>query len=242
MRSAIVNYLSIGPLIKNIRFYVLLSSILLSIVIYIYVVLFTQENLRSLYLVQSYAFSSFTYLYFALLVGPLGRVFPRFPFKNGYTKARRSLGVSAFYFALLHSTISFFTQIGGLHGLLLLNNIYLTAITLSFSALIILFLLSATSFDFIIAKLTFPKWKKLHRLIYIGGIFILIHALLIGSHFAILSSLIPQLFFLALSILLILEAKAFDSYLARKYSFKPKIEYSLIISIIIIIWNSQYFW
>ena len=31
--------------------------------------------------------------------------------------------------------------------------------------------------------MTFIRWKLLHRLVYAAGIFVLIHALLIGEHF-----------------------------------------------------------
>ena len=56
------------------------------------------------------------------------------------------------------------------------------AVALSFTAYIILFFMASTSFDFMIKLMTFKRWKLLHRLVYIGGTFILIHSLLIGEH------------------------------------------------------------
>ncbi len=135
-------------------------------------------------------------------------------------KARRALGVSAFYFGLLHGLFAFFGQLGGFAGLGFLSSKYLLAISLSFIALVILFLMTVTSFDFMVAKLTYPKWKFLHRFVYIAGVLILLHALMLGTHFSDLSSTIPQIFFSALAILLLLEANRFDTYLQKKFIAK----------------------
>jgi len=82
--------------------------------------------------------------------------------------------------------------------------------------------MAATSFDFVIAKMTFKKWKLLHRLIYLAGIFILIHALLLGTHFRDLSETIPQIMFIAVFFLLILEGLRIDFFMQKKFPNLPK--------------------
>lgn len=195
-------------LFSNIRFYILLFSALLATTIFTWAKLtIVDEAMIIIRLTQFYAFMAVIFLYLALLATPIIKLFPTFPLNQKFLKARRAIGVSAFFFALLHASLAFFGQLGGFSGLLFLNNTYLLAIILSFIALFILFLLAITSFDYIIAKLTFPKWKKLQRFVYLSGILIVIHALILGTHFQDLSLMIPKIFFAALIILLLLEAK-----------------------------------
>ncbi len=209
-------------LFTNIRFYILVFSFLLSIGLYLWTkYIYLDSSVQIARLIQIYALSAVSYLYTAILATPLTRNFPSFPFRGYYIKARRAIGVSAFYFATLHALLAFFIQLGGFDGLPYLGGKYLLAISLSFTALVILFLMASTSFDVMIEKLTFKRWKILHRFVYLAGILILTHALLLGSHFVDLSGTIPQIFTVALSILLILEAKRFDQYLQSKSLLFP---------------------
>lgn len=208
----------IHSLLHNIRFYVLSFSIILAVTIFAGVVIFIPEQrLQISRLTQLYALTAVVYLYLAIIASPLFHVFPNLSFKAKYTKARRGIGVSAFIFAFLHACFAFFGQLGGFSGLPFLSSNYLLAITLSFIALQILFLMAITSVDKIIARMTFPRWKKLHRFIYLAGMLILIHALMLGSHFIDISTIIPQLFFIAITILLILESIRIDHYLSDRY-------------------------
>ncbi|MBI2049692.1 ferric reductase-like transmembrane domain-containing protein [Candidatus Roizmanbacteria bacterium] len=206
-------------LIKNIRFYVLLLSLSFSIIVYFWInLIINNESLRIIKLTQIYALTAMTFLYFALLCGPFCYTFRGFRYRAQYLKARRAIGVSAFYFALLHVLLAFFGQIGGFEGLKFLDIKYLFAISLSFTALIILSLMAATSFDFIIAKMTFVKWKLLHRFVYLAGIFVLIHSFLIGTHFQDLFEPIPLVFLGAIAFLLVLEARRIIVFLRRKFA------------------------
>ena len=47
-----------------------------------------------------------------------------------------------------------------------------------------LFLLAITSFDAVIKFMTYPRWKWLHRFVYLGGVLILLHVWMIGTHLA----------------------------------------------------------
>lgn len=165
-----------SSLFSNIRFYILLLSFILSFVEYLY---FREVSL----LVPVYAYTAVLYLYIALLAGPVTKIFQSLPFRAKYLKARRAIGVSAFYFSLLHVRFAFFDYLGGFWVLPNLDNTYLTALLFSTTAFIILTLMAATSFDALVKKLTFPKWKKLHQLVYIAGVLIVLHASLIGSNF-----------------------------------------------------------
>lgn len=220
-------------LFSNIRFYTLLFSILISGIIYCFIMsspaLSSQAQIIKLE--QIYALTAVIYLYLALLAGPLCYTFPAFPVKEEYLKARRALGVSAFYFALLHSCLAFFGQLGGFAGLPFLPENFLLAITLSFIALIILSLLAATSFDAVIKKITFPRWKFLQRFVYIASMLILIHAVMLGTHSRDLSSSIPFLFFIAIGFLLLLEALRFDVFLQKKLKIPSRFHISLIMMI-----------
>ena len=205
-------------LFRNIRFYILVFSFLYSVGVYYYIqATIASQTLQIIRLTQIYALSAVTMLWLALMVTPVTRLFLWFPFRGAYDKARRALGVSAFYFATLHATLAFFFQLGGFMGLFFLPNNYLLAVALGDTAYTILLLLALTSSEFMIKKLTYAKWKFLHKFVYLAAMLIVIHALLLGTHFQDISGTIPTIFFAALSILLILEAIRFDRYLQQKF-------------------------
>lgn len=202
----------------NIRFYVLLTSSMVAGGIYFWAVTsFQGEGFQIINLTQTYALTSVIYLYFALLASPLVRFFPGLPFRAKYIQARRAIGVSAFFFGAVHAYFAFFGELGGFEGLQFLNSTYLIAITLSTAALTILTLMALTSFDFMIDKLGYKRWKFLHRFVYLAGLFIIIHALMLGSTFTDLSTAIPVIFGIALVFLLLLESVRFYKYLLQKF-------------------------
>lgn len=206
-------------LFHNVRFYVLAFSIFLSVGMWWGVRHdMADTSLQIIRLTQLFALTSLAYLYTTLLIGPAVYTFTWLPWRGGIYRARRAIGVSAFYFASLHAYLAFFKQLGGFRGLPFLDSTYLVAISLSFSALVILCLMAATSFEYMVQRLTFKRWKLLHRFGYVAALFVLIHALLLGTHFNDLSAALPQVAFLLLVVLLWLEAQRFDAYLG---SFFP---------------------
>ncbi len=168
----------------NIRFYVLVITFSPSVIILWQSTGIPDQVAQISQLTRVYALSAITCLYLALLATPLTRIFTFLPYRGLYIKARRAIGVSACYFALLHGSIAFFLQLGGFSSLSLLSDRYLLAISLSFTALVILILMASTSFDVMVQKLGFKSWKILHRLVYLAATLILIHVLLIGSDFS----------------------------------------------------------
>lgn len=206
------------PLYRNLRFYIICFSLILSAIIFTLVhEVIPPGTLQTIRLTQIYALTALTYVYIALLATPLTRILPDLPFRGQYIFVRRALGVSAFYFAALHASFAFWGQLGGFAGLPFLSDTYIQAITLSFTALVILTAMAVTSFDKMIVILGFSTWKLLHRFVYLASLLILIHALMLGTHFRDLSGVIPRIIFFAVSFLLYLEALRFDDYLQKLF-------------------------
>lgn len=220
--------MNISSLFSNIRFYILLFSALLAGVIY-----FSIDNIATK--TQFYALTAVSFLYLTLMASPVTRIFTFLPYRGLYLKGRRALGVSAFLFALLHAKFAFFDTIGGFGAFFSLPSNMQTGVLLGGINLTILFLMAATAFDFMVAKLSFAKWKALHRLVYLVAIFTIFHALLLGSHFSQISSLIPRIFFTAFGILLALELIRFNIFLKSKITTYPKSAVNTIIVVIILI-------
>lgn len=222
-------------LLKNVRFYVLVFTGLLALGISAFVfATIPSGTLQTIRLTQYFALTAVFYLYLSLLAGPLCFTFRFLPFRGVFMKARRAIGVSACFFALLHASFAFFGQLGGFAGLLFLNNRYLLAISLSFTALIILCAMAITSSKYAIQRLTLVRWKLLHRLVYIAGFLIVFHALMLGTHFQDLWEPIPQIFFIVLAILLVFESLRIDAWVRQKFVFIPRYSVFVILSIGII--------
>jgi sulfoxide reductase heme-binding subunit YedZ len=169
-------------LLKNVRFYVLCFSFILSAILAIYVNNSFEGAIKIIRITQAYALTSVAFLYLTLLAGPFVYNFET-PWNGQFIKARRALGVSAFYFAFLHFLYAFFGEIGGLSAFLSLDFKYMFAALLNLISLIILAVMAATANDYMIKKLKYKKWKFIHRFVYVVAVFTLIHALLLGEHF-----------------------------------------------------------
>lgn len=204
-------------LLLQIRRIIISSSIFITLLAYLFILFTVSDNdLQVTELAKIFALLSIFYLYLALLPSPLYDLFPKFPLRGLFLKGRRAIGFSAWFFAEIHSCLIFFGKLKGFSGLLFLNNYYLLAIGVGAISLFILTILAFTSFDFMIAMLTFKKWKFLHRFVYLASILIIIHVLMIGEHFSNLSNPISQLSIFAAIILLFLEAIRLNKYLNTK--------------------------
>ena len=126
--------------------------------------------------------AGFTLLHVILCIGPLARLDRRFlPLLYN----RRHLGVMMFTLALGHGVFSIvqFHALGTLNPLvsvLVSNPRYTTLGQLPFqpfglAALVILFLMAATSHDFWLHHLTAPVWKTLHMGVYLAYTLIVLH-------------------------------------------------------------------
>ena len=117
-------------------------------------------------LIRALGTCAFLLLHIVLVIGPLCRLYPRFlPLLYN----RRHLGVTTFLVALAHGSLSMFQfhAAGDLNPLVsvLAGNTRYSSLsdfpfqTLGLAALVILFLMAATSHDFWLHNLTAPVWK-----------------------------------------------------------------------------------
>ncbi len=189
----------------NLRFYILCFSLILSVLVFsVYRIIVPSDTLYLIRVQQFFGFTAFLYLYISLLATPMKTIFGDNGFMKHYLHARRALGVSSAYFAILHMLTGVFGQLSGFSGILLLPRQFQIAIIFGFIALLILVLLAATSFDVAVQKLTFPRWKLLHRFVYLAGVLIVLHIWIIGTH--LVYSWVRYGLFIAILILALLES------------------------------------
>lgn len=185
----------IYSLFYNVRFYVLIVTLLLSGGIYFIACTRVEEGpLRVIALTQYFALFAVFYLYLTLLIGPLVRIFPKIPYRGLILKARRGTGVCVFYFAVLHVWNAFFDYLGGLDGIFALPQNAQIAVLYAAFAFIIFFLMFLTATDWAIHKLG-KNWKRLHRLVYLALFLIFLHAITMGHHFQNLGNWVSRIFF-----------------------------------------------
>jgi nitrite reductase/ring-hydroxylating ferredoxin subunit/DMSO/TMAO reductase YedYZ heme-binding membrane subunit len=161
-------------------------TILVGVLLYIptFMTLFTTTNPNATAetaMIRAFGTASFLLLHIILCIGPLARIDKRFlPLLYN----RRHLGVTMFVLGLGHgvlSTLQFhgFGDLNPIVSIFVSNGSYDSVSqfpfhSLGFVALIILFLMAATSHDFWLANLSAPVWKKLHMGVYVA------YALLVG--------------------------------------------------------------
>ncbi len=149
--------------------------------------LFTGEHAISdeILAIRALGFCAFVLLHAALSIGPLARLEPRFlPLLYN----RRHLGVTTFLVALAHGALTIgyyhgFGVIGPLRSLLTSNTQWDTIRGFPFQllgagALLVLFLLAATSHDFWNRNLGPRLWKSIHMLLYPAYALVILHVTL----------------------------------------------------------------
>lgn len=177
------------PVISWINF---ILALIWALAIYLYALTTGTEILT--FLIRLYGLTAMFMLFLILTPGLFRVYFPRFPLNDLIIKGRRSLGISMFFFALAHAGLAFFhIYRGSIQVILHSKPTYQVAFFFGLLALIIFLAMATTASDFMLKKLTFKRWKTLHRLIYIGAIFVLLHAFLRGSDFAFRQQFLPFL-------------------------------------------------
>jgi len=91
---------------------------------------------------------------------------------------RRMLGLFAFFYALLHAATYAFLDQGGKLSRIFADVTKRPFIFAGFAAFLILIPLAATSTAASVRRLGFPRWKRLHRLVYLAGGLGVLHFLL----------------------------------------------------------------
>ena len=133
-------------------------------------------------LIRALGTAAMLLLHLILCIGPLCRLNPIFlPLLYN----RRHLGVTMFLLGLAHGIFSIvqFHALGNTNPLVSLftaNQQYSSFVkfpfeVLGFFALMILFLMAATSHDFWLRTLTAPVWKRLHMLVYVAYALLIAH-------------------------------------------------------------------
>ncbi len=136
-------------------------------------------------LIRGLGTAAFLLLNVVLCIGPLTRLDRRFlPLLYN----RRHLGVTTFLTGCAHGTFSIFQfhALGNTNPLVSLftSNPRYDSVAefpfqaLGFVALMILFLMAATSHDFWLRNLSAPTWKKLHMLVYLAYALLVAHIML----------------------------------------------------------------
>jgi sulfoxide reductase heme-binding subunit YedZ len=125
-------------------------------------------------LIRGLGTAAFLLLHIILCIGPLARLDRRFlPLLYN----RRHLGVTMFTVALAHGVFSIiqFHALGDENPLVSVLTSPGRFQQLGFAALLILFLMAATSHDFWLKNLNAPVWKRLHMLVYAAYTLLVAH-------------------------------------------------------------------
>ncbi len=147
-------------------------------------------------------------LHIVLAIGPLCRLDARFlPLLYN----RRHLGVTTFVVAAVHGVFSLiqFHALGDVNPLVsvLVTSSDYTSLTsfpfqhLGLGALVILFVMAATSHDFWLRSLSPPVWKTLHMLVYLAYALVIAHVAL-GALQAERNALLPVTLFAGMATVL----------------------------------------
>ncbi len=136
-------------------------------------------------LMRAFGVTAFALLTFVLAIGPLARLSPRF---KPILYNRRHLGVTTFLLGLIHAALVFlwyygFSELNVFVALFASNPNYGNIAgfpfeSLGFIALVILFLMAATSHDFWNANLGPSLWKALHMGVYVAYALLVAHVML----------------------------------------------------------------
>src|SRR5262249_10888717 len=136
-------------------------------------------------LIRGFGTAALLLLHVILCIGPLCRLDRRFlPLLYN----RRHLGVTMFTLGLAHGIFAIvqFHALGDIHPLVsvLVSNPRYSSLAdfasqpLGFIALLILFLMAATSHDFWLRNLNASVWKRLHMLVYVAYALLIAHVTL----------------------------------------------------------------
>ncbi len=133
-------------------------------------------------LIRAFGTGAFLLLHVILCIGPLCRLNPKFlPLLYN----RRHAGVTCFLLGLIHAALVVATYHAGSDTNPILSIFVSSQFhgsigsvpfqPFGFIALLILFLMAATSHDFWLANLTAPVWKTLHMLVYVAYALLVLH-------------------------------------------------------------------
>jgi len=117
--------------------------------------------------------TALTLLILSLSISPLRQLLKW----NQVNKLRRPLGLYAGFYAGIHFSIYVILDYGFQWSALLANSLTNNFILLGLTAGTILLVLGITSLNFFLRKMG-PRWKQLHRFVYLAGILAGLHFIL----------------------------------------------------------------
>ena len=167
---------------QGIRFYIGLVIGLISLeALWWEKAMFRGTVLGTIRLAEVYAWLAVSFLFLALLIGPLYKMGINLPGKRIAFEARRLLGIGAARFASLHTAVAYASLFKGFRNPFFLPATYEKSFLLGLIGLLILLALAFTSFDRAMKSLGI-WWYRLHRLVYVAGVLTILHAFMIGTH------------------------------------------------------------
>jgi sulfoxide reductase heme-binding subunit YedZ len=119
----------------------------------------------------------------SLSFSPLHKHFPKSQFFAILNRHKREVGLSAFYYAAIH-VIGYFVKDYIKHGAIDWHFLLHPVLIPGEIALIILMLLAITSYDYWIRRMSWHRWKTLHRSVYIAEAAVFLH---MGLQFGVVS-------------------------------------------------------
>lgn len=161
-----------------------LMALYLIVFIGLQIIFYTEITAETL-IIRATGTLAFVMLHVILCIGPMTRLNPLFlPLLYN----RRHVGVTMFLIALIHGVFNIiqFHALGNVDPLVSLftSNIHYNSFgnfpfqVFGFFALIILFLMAATSHDFWLKNLNPKVWKTLHMLVYFAYALLILHVML----------------------------------------------------------------
>lgn len=127
-------------------------------------------------IIRASSLAGATFIGLSLLSSSVFKWIPRYA---RYWYVRRSLGVVGVCFSLVHVFFVMSSLLGWNFGLLFASlNPFENPLVLGVLALPILIAMTLTSTDWAVQRMGFPRWKALHRLVYLAYLFVVFHFLL----------------------------------------------------------------
>ena len=127
------------------------------------------------YLLLQLGKSAITLLVITLWFSPLRLFFPQAPLVKIVLRHRRWVGVSSFVYALAHLSLYLLDTFDLAE---LLKNLQKPFILFGMGGFFILLLMASTSTNAAVRKLGAPRWKQLHRLVYVAAVLLCLHMVL----------------------------------------------------------------
>jgi sulfoxide reductase heme-binding subunit YedZ len=167
--------------LKGIRFYIAVGSLIVTVLtIWWAQTAYGGGQLATIRTQEIFAWLATLLLTMAISIGPTYKLFPHLVGRKLLFDARRLVGISAAWFAVLHAGTAYIVQFGTVNPLHLPAN-FRTAFAIGAVALLILLAMALTSFDKAFRSMGI-WWFRLHRLVYVAALLVLVHIFIIGVH------------------------------------------------------------